>query len=115
MAPKTICKQTVKFQRRCGHFEMVRCERAFELAQSPSRGQEQVVLTNPECGHEYSTTCFEGKRLQDKVAQWSKKMEDVDPLEICKRVILASIVIASSISNAVVKWCTFVPVVTRQI
>ncbi|CAH0514134.1 unnamed protein product [Peronospora belbahrii] len=91
------------------------CERAFELAQSPSRGQEQVVLTNPECGHEYSTTCFEGKRLQDKVAQWLKKMEDVDPLEICKRVILASIVIASSISNAVVKWCTFVPVVTRQI
>ncbi|CAH0514974.1 unnamed protein product [Peronospora belbahrii] len=58
------------------------CERAFELAQSPSRGQEQVVLTNPECGHEYSTTCFEGKRLQEKVAQWSKKMEDVDPLEI---------------------------------
>ncbi|CAH0514137.1 unnamed protein product [Peronospora belbahrii] len=60
------------------------CERAFELAQSPSRGQEQVVLTNPECGHEYSTTCFEGKRLQEKVAQWSKKMEDVDPLKFAR-------------------------------
>jgi hypothetical protein len=54
-----FCKQTVKFQRLCGHHEMVRCERAFELAQNPSRCQESVVVVNPECGHESAMTCFE--------------------------------------------------------
>ncbi|RMX65665.1 hypothetical protein KXD40_008073 [Peronospora effusa] len=76
-----FCKQTVKFQRRCGHYEMLRCERAFELAQSPSHCQEPVVVANPECGHDCSTTCFEEKRLQDKVAQSLGKPEDIDPLE----------------------------------
>ncbi|KAG2789761.1 hypothetical protein PC129_g8833 [Phytophthora cactorum] len=76
-----FCKQNVKFQRRCGHYEMVRCERAFELAQSPSRCQEQVVVSNPECGHECSMTCFEEKRLRDKVAQYSGNPGDIDPIE----------------------------------
>lgn len=76
-----FCNRTVKFQRRCGHHEMVRCERAFELAQSPSRCQEPVVVSNPECGHDCSTTCFEEKRLIDKVAQCTEKADDIDPLE----------------------------------
>ncbi|KAF1779378.1 P-loop containing nucleoside triphosphate hydrolase [Phytophthora cactorum] len=76
-----FCKRNVKFRRRCGHYEMVRCERAFELAQSPSRCQEQVVVSNPECGHECSMTCFEEKRLRDKVAQYSGNPDDIDPIE----------------------------------
>lgn len=76
-----FCKQAVKFQRLCGHHVMLRCERAFELAQSPSRCQESVVVSNPECGHDCSTTCFEEKRLLDKVLRSSGKAEDVDPLE----------------------------------
>ncbi|KAG7382936.1 hypothetical protein PHYPSEUDO_004232 [Phytophthora pseudosyringae] len=77
-----FCKRTVKFLRRCGHYEMVRCERAFELAQSPSRCQERVVVPNPECGHDCSTTCFEAKLLSEKVAQSSWRVEDIDPLGI---------------------------------
>ncbi|ETP10987.1 hypothetical protein F441_13483 [Phytophthora nicotianae CJ01A1] len=76
-----FCKRTVKFQRRCGHYEMVRCERAFELAQSPSRCQEQVVVSNPECGHECSMTCFEEKRLHHKVAQYLGNPDDIEPLD----------------------------------
>ncbi|KAG3141311.1 hypothetical protein PI126_g15554 [Phytophthora idaei] len=76
-----FCKRNVKFRRRCGHYEMVRCERAFELAQSPSHCQEQVVVSNPECGHECSMTCFEEKRLRDKVAQYSGNPDDIDPIE----------------------------------
>ncbi|OWZ08827.1 hypothetical protein PHMEG_00018571, partial [Phytophthora megakarya] len=80
--PKDLfCKQTVKFQRRCGHYEMVRCERAFELAQNPSHCKEPVVVANPECGHDCSTTCFEEKRLQEKVAQISAIADDISPLE----------------------------------
>ncbi|KAG6592606.1 Serine/threonine-protein kinase mph1 [Phytophthora cinnamomi] len=77
-----FCKQTVKFQRRCGHHEQVRCERAFELAQSPSRCLEPVVVANPECGHECATTCFEKERLYEKVAQYSSFIDDIDPLEV---------------------------------
>ncbi|GMF43657.1 unnamed protein product [Phytophthora fragariaefolia] len=79
-----FCKRTVKFQRRCGHQEMVRCERAFELAQNPSRCQEPVVICNPECGHDCSTTCYEKDRLYEKVLQYSFDAPyiDIDPLEI---------------------------------
>ncbi|KAE8993282.1 hypothetical protein PF001_g17594, partial [Phytophthora fragariae] len=77
-----FCKRTVKFQRRCGHHEMVRCERAFELAQSPSRCQQRVVVANPECGHECATTCFEKERLYEKVALHSSSVDDIDPLEV---------------------------------
>ncbi|TDH66050.1 hypothetical protein CCR75_007122 [Bremia lactucae] len=79
-----FCKQKVKFQRRCGHFEMVRCERAFELAESPSRCKEPVVVQNPECGHECSMACFEVKRLQNKVAQFSAQ-PDMNPVQrVCE-------------------------------
>ncbi|KAL4165528.1 hypothetical protein KRP22_014238 [Phytophthora ramorum] len=80
-----FCKQTVKFQRRCGHLEMVRCERAFELAQTPSRCAEPVVISNPECGHECSTTCSEKDRLLVKVDQSSDGLQtDINPLEVVK-------------------------------
>ncbi|POM71654.1 Hypothetical protein PHPALM_11746, partial [Phytophthora palmivora] len=77
-----FCKRTVKFQRRCGHYEMVRCERAFELAQNPSRCQEPVVVANPECGHDCPMTCFEEKDLHEKIVQVSGKPDYIDPLEI---------------------------------
>ncbi|KAG1712488.1 hypothetical protein DVH05_000232 [Phytophthora capsici] len=66
-----FCKRSVKFQRLCGHHETVRCERAFELAQNPSRCQEPVVVSNPECGHDCSTTCYEAKQLSEKVGRTS--------------------------------------------
>ncbi|KAI9910366.1 hypothetical protein PsorP6_010756 [Peronosclerospora sorghi] len=76
-----FCKQTVTFQRRRGHLEEVRCERAFELAQNPSRCQEAVVMTNPECGHNFSMTCYEENSLDNKVAQYSSDADDLGSLE----------------------------------
>ncbi|KAI9913068.1 hypothetical protein PsorP6_006357 [Peronosclerospora sorghi] len=76
-----FCKQTVTFQRCCGHSEEVRCERAFELVQNPSRCQEAVVMTNTECVHNCSTTCYEEKRLENKVAQYCSDADDLEPLE----------------------------------
>ncbi|KAI9920566.1 hypothetical protein PsorP6_015620 [Peronosclerospora sorghi] len=52
-----------------------------ELAQNLSRCQETVVMTNPECGHNCSTTCYEEKRLENKVAQYCSDADDLDPLE----------------------------------
>ncbi|KAI9919885.1 hypothetical protein PsorP6_015932 [Peronosclerospora sorghi] len=69
---RPFCKQNVTIQRRCGHSEEVRCKRAFELAQNPSRCQEAVVMTNPECGHNCSTTCYGEKRFD---------ADNLEPLE----------------------------------
>lgn len=74
-------KQIVTFQRLCGHSELVRCERAFELAQNPSRCREPVVVANPDCGHDFSTTCSEEEIFREKVAQCSGKVETITPLE----------------------------------
>ncbi|ETI29722.1 hypothetical protein L914_21561 [Phytophthora nicotianae] len=79
-----FCTQKVTFKRLCRHEETVQCERAFELATTPSRCRESVVILNPECGHECSTTCFEVNQLISKAVQspnythrWA-----IDPLEI---------------------------------
>ncbi|KAL3665417.1 hypothetical protein V7S43_009453 [Phytophthora oleae] len=80
-----FCKRNVKFQRLCGHHEMVRCERAFELVTSPSRCQEPVVVSNPECGHDCPTTCFEAKQLADTVAKSLKRFKKIAPLEIVEQ------------------------------
>uniref|UniRef100_A0AAV1UG65 AAA+ ATPase domain-containing protein n=1 Tax=Peronospora matthiolae TaxID=2874970 RepID=A0AAV1UG65_9STRA len=76
-----FCKQKVTFQRRCGHSELVRCERAFELVQIPSCCREPIVVANPECGHELSTTCSEEKSFRVKIAQNFAATGDVSPLE----------------------------------
>ncbi|RLN63252.1 hypothetical protein BBJ28_00018439 [Nothophytophthora sp. Chile5] len=81
-----FCKRMVKFERRCGHQVTVKCERAFELAQSPSRCLEAVVITNPECGHECATTCFEADRIKDKVAQSVSLFDadEIDPVQVVR-------------------------------
>lgn len=79
-----FCKQSVKFQRRCGHFEIISCERAFELAQSFSRCQESVVVLNPECGHDCTMTCFEEKRMWEKVAQFPAQPDVLSSIKSVK-------------------------------
>lgn len=61
------CKVSVSFVRLCGHTESVSCEQAFELAANPTRCLEEVVIANPECGHECLVKCSElaGNRLAD--------------------------------------------------
>lgn len=60
----STCKNTVLFQRKCGHEISLQCSGAFDMAQHASRCDQKETIINPECGHPFTSTCIQKQTLQ---------------------------------------------------
>eukprot|EP01060_Flectonema_neradi_P033850 TRINITY_DN5789_c0_g2_i4.p1 TRINITY_DN5789_c0_g2~~TRINITY_DN5789_c0_g2_i4.p1 ORF type:complete len:3745 (+),score=744.53 TRINITY_DN5789_c0_g2_i4:86-11320(+) len=57
--PPITCKQTVTFEKKCGHTSEIKCSDAFRLARDGERCTVKTVIANPHCGHRVNCLCYE--------------------------------------------------------
>lgn len=75
------CSDQVLLIRTCGHELSLTCEKAFELAASPSSCQEQVLFENPECGHSQRITCHRASSLRSSICGF-ESLSRRQPVEV---------------------------------
>lgn len=57
----------------CGHIDHMKCEEAFDLAQSPVVCRSDVIYRNPECGHGHRTSCNRKTIYEETVRRQSDR------------------------------------------
>jgi hypothetical protein len=63
------CKQKMKFIRKCGHHETLKCRDAFERALAPTNCNVPKKIASPFCGHELTVKCSK----ENEFAAYPKK------------------------------------------
>lgn len=74
------CQKNMKFLRRCGHHETLKCRDAFERAAKPTKCNCEVKLLSPFCGHLRRTQCH--NKAVFETYPWKPQVQTVKQAEI---------------------------------